>query len=73
MEESTVQERERVLWDELASPIGWTPVAGEVEEMKGTGRFKSRVGYALYCDGYVVGNGFYGAIAKKNIPGVPLQ
>ncbi|MDK7418583.1 distal tail protein Dit [Bacillus cereus] len=73
VEETTVQERERVLWDEMASPIGWTPVTGQVEEMKGTGSFKSRDGYALYCEDYGQEKGFHGAIAKKNIPGGPLQ
>ncbi|KOS25487.1 phage tail protein [Bacillus anthracis] len=73
VEETTVQERERVIWDEMATPIGWTPVTGQVEEMKGTGSFKSRDGYALYCEEYGKDKGFYGAIAKKNIPGGPLQ
>ncbi|MFB4347709.1 phage tail family protein [Bacillus sp. BR_7] len=73
VEESTVQERERVLWDEMASPIGWTPVTGQVEEMKGNGTFKSRNGYALYCEDYGQEKGFHGAIAKKSIPGGPLQ
>ncbi|GMR66495.1 hypothetical protein BAC7755_31650 [Bacillus sp. MN7755] len=73
VEETTVQERERVMWDEMAIPIGWTPVTGQFEEMKGTGSFKSRGGHALYCEDYGKETGFYGAIAKKNIPGGPLQ
>ncbi|NMW17385.1 phage tail family protein, partial [Bacillus paranthracis] len=73
VEETTVQERERVMWDEMATPIGWTPVTGQFEEMKGTGSFKSRAGHALYCEDYGKEKGFYGAIAKKNIPGGPLQ
>ncbi|PGU42264.1 distal tail protein Dit [Bacillus cereus] len=75
VEEKTVQERERVLWDEMASPIGWTPVTGQVEEMKGTGSFKVKDGHALYCEKYGEEgtSGFYGAIAKKNIPGGPIQ
>ncbi|MFE9078667.1 distal tail protein Dit [Bacillus mobilis] len=73
VEENTVQERERVMWDEMATPIGWTPVTGQFEEMKGTGSFKSRDGHALYCEDYGKEVGFYGAIAKKNIPGSPLQ
>ncbi|AZF88359.1 putative tail protein [Bacillus phage AP631] len=73
VEETTVQERERVMWDEMATPIGWTPVTGQFEEMKGTGSFKSRNGHALYCEDYGKETGFYGAIAKKNIPGGPLQ
>ncbi|WP_257151407.1 phage tail family protein, partial [Bacillus anthracis] len=73
VEETTVQERERVMWDEMATPIGWTPVTGQFEEMKGTGSFKSRGGHALYCEDYGKETGFYGAIAKKNIPSGPLQ
>ncbi|WP_144507999.1 distal tail protein Dit [Bacillus mycoides] len=73
VEETPVQERERVMWDEMSTPVGWTPVTGQVEEMKGTGSFKSRGGYALYCEDYGQDKGFYGAIAKKNIPGGPLQ
>ncbi|PEL80014.1 distal tail protein Dit [Bacillus wiedmannii] len=73
MEETPVQERERVMWDEMGTTVGWTPVTGQFEEMKGTGSFKSRGGYALYCENYGQDKGFYGAIAKKNIPGGPLQ
>ncbi|MBG9540419.1 distal tail protein Dit [Bacillus thuringiensis] len=73
VEETTVQERERVLWDEMTTPVGWTPVTGQVEEMKGTGSFKSRGGYALYCEDYGQEKGLHGAIAKKSIPGGPLQ
>ncbi len=29
VEETTVQERERVLWDEMTTPVGWTPVTGQ--------------------------------------------
>ncbi|EOO79292.1 hypothetical protein IC7_01424 [Bacillus cereus BAG1O-1] len=73
VEETTVQERERVLWDEMSSVVGWTPITGQVEEMKGTGSFKSRGGYALYCEDYGHEKGFHGALAKRSIPGGPLQ
>ncbi|MEX0418505.1 distal tail protein Dit [Bacillus sp. C30] len=73
VDETPVQERERVLWDEMATPVGWTPVTGQVEEMKGTGSFKSRGGYALYCEDYGQDSGFHGAISKKSIPSGPLQ
>ncbi|PFS71091.1 phage tail protein, partial [Bacillus cereus] len=75
VEETPVQERERVMWDEMNSTLGWTPVTGQVEEMKGTGSFKVKDGHALYCEKYGEEgtSGFYGAIAKKNIPGGPLQ
>ncbi len=39
-------------WDEMATPIGWTPVTGQFDDMKGTGSFKARDGYALYCEDY---------------------
>ncbi|PEW85016.1 phage tail protein [Bacillus cereus] len=73
VEETTVQERERVLWDEMSSVVGWTSVTGQVEEMKGTGSFKSRGGYALYCEDYGQEKGFHGALAKRSIPGGPIQ
>lgn len=71
--ETTVKERERVMWDEMGTPVGWTPVTGQFDDMKGTGSFKVRDGYALYCEDYGQERGFHGAIAKKNIPGGPLQ
>ncbi|MGG0446717.1 distal tail protein Dit [Bacillus mycoides] len=73
VEETTVQKRERVMWDEMTTAVGWTPVTGVFDNMKGTGSFKSRDGYALYCQDYGQEKGFHGAIAKKNIPGGPLQ
>lgn len=73
VEETPVQARERVMWDEMGTTVGWTPVTGQFEEMKGTGSFKSRGGHALYCEDYGQDKGFYGAIAKKSIPGGPLQ
>lgn len=72
VEEKTVQERERVMWDEMSTTVGWTPVS-QFDDMKGTGTFKSRDGYALYCEDYGQERGFHGAIAKKNIPVGPLQ
>ena len=75
VEESTVQERERVLWDEMSSMVGWTPVTGQVEEIKGTGELKVKDGTALYCPYYGAEGttGFHGGIAKKSIPGGPIQ
>ncbi|AWC29070.1 distal tail protein Dit [Bacillus cytotoxicus] len=72
VEEKTVQERERVMWDEMSTTVGWTPVS-QFDDMKGTGSFKVRDGYALYCEDYGQERGFHGAIAKKNIPVGPLQ
>lgn len=75
VEESTVQERERVLWDEMSSVVGWTPVTGQVEEMKGTGELKVKDGTAIYCPYYGEEGtkGFHGGISKKSIPGGPIQ
>ncbi|MFP3415195.1 phage tail family protein [Bacillus sp. SIMBA_074] len=75
VEESTVQERERVLWDEMSSIVGWTPVTGQVEEMKGTGELKVKDGTAIYCPYYGAEGTkeFHGGIAKKSIPGGPIQ
>ncbi|MEX0415813.1 distal tail protein Dit [Bacillus sp. C30] len=75
VEESTVQERERVLWDEMSSVVGWTPVTGQVEEMKGTGELKVKDGTAIYCPYYGPEGTekFHGGIAKKSIPGGPIQ
>ncbi len=73
VEQTTVQERERVMWDEMSTTVGWTPVTGQFDDMKGTGSFKVRDGYALYCEDYGKEKGFHGAMAKKNIPSGPLQ
>ncbi|WP_242145899.1 distal tail protein Dit, partial [Bacillus cereus group sp. BfR-BA-01430] len=59
IEEKTVQERERVMWDEMSTTVGWTPVTGQFDDMKGTGSFKVREGYALYCDDYGQERGFH--------------
>ncbi len=73
VEQTTVQERERVMWDEMSTTVGWTPVTGQFDDMKGTGSFKVRDGYALYFEDYGKEKGFHGAMAKKNIPSGPLQ
>ncbi|WP_144508210.1 distal tail protein Dit [Bacillus mycoides] len=75
VDEAPVQERERVLWDEMSSIVGWTPVTGQVEEMKGTGEIKVKNGTAFYCPYYGAEGttGFHGGIVKKSIPGGPLQ
>ncbi|HFK1513676.1 MULTISPECIES: distal tail protein Dit [Bacillus cereus group] len=73
--EKPAQVRERVMWDDMSKVIGWTPVTGKFEEMNGTGSFKVKDGHALYCEKYGEEgtSGFHGAIAKKNIPGGPIQ
>ncbi|PFV75372.1 phage tail protein [Bacillus sp. AFS059628] len=73
--ETPVQERERVMWDDMSTTIGWTPVTGQFDDMKGTGELKVKDGTALYCPYYGPEGtaGFHGGLAKKNIPGGPLQ
>ncbi|MCU5656482.1 phage tail family protein [Bacillus mycoides] len=75
VEETTVQERERVMWDDMSTIVGWAPVKGQVEEMQGTGELKTKDNTAIYCPYYGVEGtkGFHGGIAKKNIPGGPIQ
>ncbi|MGH0939906.1 distal tail protein Dit [Bacillus mycoides] len=75
VEETTVQERERVMWDDMSTSVGWTPVTGQVEEMRGTGELKVKDGTALYCPYYGPEGTekFHGGIAKKNIPGGSIQ
>lgn len=68
-----VAEKERVLWDDMSTVLGWTAVTGTVEDLHGTGSFKVQQGYGLYVEDYGQGTGFHGAIAKKNIPKGPLQ
>ncbi|QCQ57801.1 distal tail protein [Bacillus phage vB_BtS_B83] len=69
------QQRERVMWDDMSNVIGWTPVKGVFDDMKGTGELKVKDGTALYCPYYGEEGtaGFHGGLAKKNIPGGPLQ
>ncbi|RWS41485.1 phage tail family protein [Bacillus mycoides] len=75
VEETKVQERERVMWDDMSNIVGWTPVTGQIEEMRGTGELKVKDGTALYCPYYGAEGttGFHGGIVKKNIPGGPLK
>ncbi|HDR7595241.1 TPA: phage tail family protein [Bacillus mycoides] len=75
VEETKAQERERVMWDDMSNIVGWTPVTGQVEEMRGTGELKVKDGTALYCPCYGAEGttGFHGGIVKKNIPGGPLK
>ncbi|MDA2525517.1 phage tail family protein [Bacillus cereus] len=69
------QQRERVMWDDMSTVIGWTPVKGVFDDMQATGELKVKDGTALYCPYYGEEGtaGFHGGLAKKNIPGGPLQ
>ncbi|QWH28949.1 phage tail family protein [Bacillus mycoides] len=73
--EPTIQERERVLWDDMSTTIGWTPVTGVFDDMKGTGELKVKDGTAIHCPYYGEEGtkGFHGGIVKKSIPGGPIQ
>ncbi|PGZ44095.1 phage tail protein [Bacillus anthracis] len=75
IQEKVIQERERVMWDDMSKVVGWTPVTGQFAEMEGTGKLKVRDGTALYCPDYGPEGTkeFHGALAKKNIPGGPIQ
>ncbi|MGW6145900.1 distal tail protein Dit [Bacillus mycoides] len=75
VEETIVQERERVMWDDMSTTIGWTPVTGVFDDMKGTGELKVKDGTAVYCPYYGPEGTekFHGGIAKKSIPGGPMQ
>lgn len=75
IEEKPVQERERVMWDDMSTTIGWTPITGMFDDMKGTGELKVKDGTGIYCPYYGPEGtaGFHGGLAKKNIPGGPIQ
>ncbi|WJE18816.1 phage tail family protein [Bacillus cereus] len=68
-----VERKQRVMWDEMSTIIGWTN-ASEFEDAKGGGVLKTN-GHQVYVTDY--GNnsykGHHGAIMKKSIPGGPIQ
>ncbi|HHY0835310.1 distal tail protein Dit [Bacillus cereus group sp. MYBK216-2] len=68
-----VERKQRVLWDEMETTIGWTDVP-KTEDMTGGGKFKSD-GYRFMAEylGEPTVKGWHGCIAKKNIPQGPLQ
>ncbi|WP_000094130.1 distal tail protein Dit [Bacillus thuringiensis] len=68
-----VERKQRVLWDEMETTIGWTDVP-KTEGMTGGGKFKSD-GYRFMAEylGEPTVKGWHGCIAKKNIPQGPLQ
>ncbi|GCF71747.1 hypothetical protein BC2903_55660 [Bacillus cereus] len=68
-----VEWKQRVMWDEMSTTVGWTSVS-QFENTKGGGTFKSN-GHQFYVEDYGDQNykGNHGAIAKKSIPSGPLQ
>ncbi|MGH1277022.1 distal tail protein Dit, partial [Bacillus cereus] len=68
-----VERKQRVMWDEMSTIIGWTNVS-EFEDAKGGGVLKTN-GHQVYVTDYGDNTykGHHGAIMKKSIPGGPLQ
>lgn len=68
-----VERKQRVMWDEMSTIIGWTNVS-EFEDAKGGGVLKTN-GHQVYVTDYGDKSykGHHGAILKKSIPGGPLQ
>ncbi|HDW8003310.1 TPA: phage tail family protein [Bacillus cereus] len=68
-----VERKQRVMWDEMSTIIGWTNVS-EFEDAKGGGVLKTN-GNQVYVTDYGDNTykGHHGAIMKKSIPGGPLQ
>lgn len=68
-----VERKQRVMWDEMSTIIGWTNVT-EFEDAKGGGVLKTN-GHQVYVTDYGDNTykGHHGAIMKKSIPGGPLQ
>ncbi|PER17480.1 distal tail protein Dit [Bacillus cereus] len=68
-----VERKQRVMWDEMSTIIGWRSVS-EFEDAKGGGVLKTN-GHQVYVTDYGDNSykGHHGAIMKKSIPGGPLQ
>ncbi|MFB5690183.1 phage tail protein [Bacillus cereus] len=74
MDQVPVERKQRVMWDEMSTTVGWTNVPNS-EDMIGGGAFKVDAGSRLvpvYL-GETNIKGWHGCIAKKNIPQGPLQ
>lgn len=73
--DTPVQENERVLWDEMNNLIGWTDAGKTVPGMESTGKFRVNSGkYAFEVEdfGTPKKGAFTGPIMKRSIPGGPL-
>ncbi|PFM97910.1 phage tail protein [Bacillus thuringiensis] len=68
-----IERKQRVMWDEMSTIIGWTNVS-EFEDAKGGGVLKTN-GHQVYVTDYGDNSykGHHGAIMKKSIPGGPIQ
>ncbi|PEF93991.1 distal tail protein Dit [Bacillus cereus] len=71
--EKPVERNQRILWDEMATTVGWNKVSS-MEDGEPVGEMKSDK-YQFYCSdfGTGTGKGWHGAAVKKSIPGGPVQ
>ncbi|MCU7665059.1 distal tail protein Dit [Bacillus thuringiensis] len=71
--EKPVERNQRIVWDEMATTIGWSKVSS-MEDGEPVGEMKSDK-YQFYCSdfGTGTGKGWHGAAVKKSIPGGPVQ
>lgn len=71
--EKPVERNQRILWDEMATTVGWSKVSS-MEDGEPAGEMKSDK-YQFYCSdfGTGTGKGWHGAAVKKSIPGGPVQ
>ncbi|HDR8053043.1 TPA: phage tail family protein [Bacillus cereus] len=71
--EKPVERNQRILWDEMATTVGWSKVSS-MEDGEPVGEMKSDK-YQFYCSdfGTGTGKGWHGAAVKKSIPGGPVQ
>ncbi|MDA1958511.1 phage tail family protein [Bacillus cereus group sp. BcHK10] len=72
--DNPVQEDERVLWNEMNNIVGWTD-AGQIGNMKSTGRFKvneDKFAFEVGEWGDQKNSELTGPIWKRSIPGGPL-
>ncbi|OLR83679.1 phage tail protein [Bacillus sp. MB366] len=70
--EKPVERNQRILWDEMATTVGWSKVSS-MEDGEPVGEMKSDK-YQFYCSDFgTAGKGWHGAAVKKSIPGGPVQ
>ncbi|KAB2425441.1 distal tail protein Dit [Bacillus cereus] len=71
--EKPVERNQRILWDEMATTVGWSKVSS-MEDGEPVGEMKSDK-YQFYCSdfGTGTGKGWHGAAVKKSIPGGPVE
>ncbi|MEB9942663.1 phage tail protein [Bacillus cereus] len=70
--ETPVERNQRLIWDEMATTVGWSKVSS-MEDGEPVGKMKSDK-YQFYCSDFgTAGKGWHGAAVKKSIPGGPVQ